>query len=176
MLKVSKQMSTCLMQSETLELASESFCKDKSFVILLIWVYCCQIHCVWEEAEMIRILQFLSFKKNHLVNKLLRKNSGDIGWWCGGVRAVSGALYSPASFVQCFGSGWSVSVHFGPGHQYCPLIDKGYVSLHSGDRYRSQESGSELVQSREEGGGNWGSRRRLGRYELAMTQSELVDT
>lgn len=41
-----------------LEVISKSLCKDTSFVFLLIWVYCCQMHYVWEEQGMFRTLEF----------------------------------------------------------------------------------------------------------------------
>lgn len=72
-------MSTGLMQLKTLESVSKNLCKDKSFVILIIWDYCLQMLCVREELGTLRTLQFLLFKKNafpqrpvsHLINILL---------------------------------------------------------------------------------------------------------
>lgn len=46
--------------------------------------------------------------------------------WCGKVGASISSLFSLASFVQsCFSGGRNVSVHVGPGHQHCTLIDNG---------------------------------------------------
>lgn len=79
LLKVSKQMSTVLMQLKTLESVSKNLCKDKSFAILIIWDHCLQMPCVSEELGTLRTLEFLLFKKNdfpqrpfsHLINILL---------------------------------------------------------------------------------------------------------